>query len=458
MSTSSTTAAAGSAFTGESSFSSSLGQVITRAVAFQQLPITNLQNQQSTLTSQQTELQTLGSDFGALQTALNAVATATGASSYGASSSAATVATASLGTGVEAGVYTVNVTAIGSQTTTVSSSTLPTVSDPTATDISTSTAFTLTAGGTTYQISNTANTLDGLAAAINASGAPVQATLVNVGGSGSPNYLLSVQGTQYAGTAIQLNDGTHDLLTSLTTGSNVTYQVNGLPATPVSSTSRSLTVSPGVTVNVLATGSAAITVSQNGDGISSALSALTTSYNAAVDELIKNRGQNGGALSGQSVVQELSGALSSLASYTGTSAAGVNSLSDLGVSFDTVGHLVFDSGTFAAATSSSMTSALSFLGSETGGGFLQSASNALNAVTDSTNGVITQQTESFALAINTLTATIGTDQANLTTFQNNLTAQMAAADSLIASLEQQDSQITSLFAQEQTLTTQNSLG
>jgi flagellar hook-associated protein 2 len=448
MSTSSTSATS-SAFTGTSSFSSSLAQVITRAVAFQQLPITQLQNQQSTLTDQQTEVQTLGSDFSSLQTALDAIASATGASSYSSVSSAATVATASLSSGVQAGTYSINVTSIGAQTNTVSSNGLSTVSDPSTADISSSAAFTLTAGGT-YQISNPAKTLNGLAAAINASGAPVQATVVNVGGSASPDYRLSIQGTQYSNAAIQLNDGAQDLLTTLTPGSSVAYQINGLPATPVTSTSRSLAISPGVTVNVLAVGSANITVSQNAGALSTALSSFATSYNAVTDELVKNRGQNGGALAGQSVLLQLSSVLSNLGNYSGTSAGSVNSLSDLGLSFDLNGHLQFDSSAFDSATSGSLTAALSFLGSETGGGFLQAADTALTSVTDPVKGLITQQTQSIASSLNTITTKIGTAQANLATFQANLTNQMAQADAAIASLQQQESEITSLFAAEQT--------
>jgi flagellar hook-associated protein 2 len=143
--------------------------------------------------------------------------------------------------------------------------------------------------------------------------------------------------------------------------------------------------------------------------------------------------------------------LSSLGNYSGTGAGNINSLADLGLSFDQNGHLQFDSGVFAAATSSSVTTALSFLGSSTGGGFLQAATTALTAVTDPTKGLITQETQSIAASLTTLTTKIGTEQAQLATFQANLTNQMAQADALIASLEQQTSQITSLFAAQQTI-------
>jgi flagellar hook-associated protein 2 len=436
-------------FNGTSTFSAQLQQVISRTVGFARLPITQLQNEQSTLTNQQTELQTVGSNFYSLHTALDSINTSVGSGSYSAASSNQTVATASVGSGAQAGNYSVSVTSAGSQTNTISSNGLTTVTDPSSGDVSTSSAFTLTVGTSTYQISNTPGTLNGLAAAINASGAAVQATVINVGGSASPDYRLSIQGTQYSPNAIQLNDGTRNLLTNLTTGSNVTYQVNGQPAAPVSSTSRALNISPGVTVNVLAAGSTNITVAAGSSGISSALSAFAASYNSALDELVKNRGQNGGALAGQSVVSQVQNTLNSITGYSSGSSGSVNSLADLGLTFDANGHLQFAASTFGSATSSSLTNALSFLGSETGGGFLQAAAKALSNVTDPTNGIITQQTNSLATSIESLTTKIGTAQTNLTTMQNNLTTQLANADAAIASLQAQVSEITMLFSAEQ---------
>jgi flagellar hook-associated protein 2 len=210
-----------------------------------------------------------------------------------------------------------------------------------------------------------------------------------------------------------------------------------------------LNISPGVTVNVLAAGPTNIAVAANSSSLSNALSSFATSYNSAVDELVKNRGQNGGALAGESVVSQLQNTLNSVAGYSSGSSGSVNSLTDLGLTFDANGHLQFDASALSSATPSSLTNALSFLGSETSGGFLQAASKALSNVTDATNGLITQQTSSLATSIESLTTKIGTAQTNLTTMQNNLTTQLANADAAIASLQAQVSEITALFTAEQ---------
>jgi len=448
MATSSSSSSAISGFNGTSTFATDLQAVITRSVGIASLPITQLQNQQSVLTNQQSELQTLGNDFQNLQTALNAVDAATSSGSLAPTVDNTSIASATVSAGALAGTYSVNISSLGSLTNTISKSTLPSVSDPSSGSISTSSSFSLTVNGKNYSLSPSANTLNALVSAINGSGANVQATVVNVGGSTSPNYELSIQGAQYAPTTIQLNDGSQDLLSSLSTGSYVTYQVNGQPSTPATSTSRSLAISTGLTVAALATGTANVTVAQNATGVSNALSSLVTSYNAAVDELTKNRGQNGGALAGDSTVQALSNALHSVATYTNLSGS-VNALTDIGLTFDQNGHLQFDSTKFSSTANSSTTGLMSFLGSASGKtGFLGAASQALTSTTDPTTGLITMATNSIGKSITNLTAEISADQDRVTQLQTSLTAQMAAADSAIASLQSQQTQITNLFLAE----------
>ena len=280
----------------------------------------------------------------------------------------------------------------------------------------------------------------------------MQATVVNVGGSSSPNYQLSIQGTDYAPDTIQLSAGSTNLLSTINAGAYVTYQVNGEPSTPINSSSRSLSLSTGLTLNVAQTGTANVTVAQSTETLSSALSSFATAYNTATTDLAKNRGQNGGALAGQSIVDQLGSALESIANYSSSSSGSLKSLSDLGLTFDTTGNLNFDASALNA--SSSLSAVDSFLGTETGGGFLQSTYSTLSALTDSTTGAITLENNSLADEVTSLQTQITNKQTQLTQMQSNLTQQMATADAAISSLEQQQSQITDLFAAE-TLQSQN---
>ena len=435
-------------FNGTSTYAAQLQQVINTAVANASLPMQELETQESTLGNQQSELETVSGDFQSLQSALDSLNNSTGSGAYVANVANDSIATASVASGVMPGNYQINVSSLGSQTSTLSNDGLLTVTDPSSANIDSSSTYVLSVNGQQYSILDPTGTLDGLANAINSSGADAQATGINVGGSSAPDYRLSIQSTNYAPDTIQLSDGQQNLLQTLSTGAYVTYQVNGEPSTPISSNSRDITISPGLTANLLQTGSTTISVSQNVSNISDALSTLVSSYNSIVSELENNRGQNGGALSGQSIVYELQSELSNLGSYTSGSGA-VSSLSDLGITFNEDGTLSFDSSTFEATAAQNPTQVLNFLGSETGGGFLQAANNIVTSAADPTTGMLSQASSSIAQEISTITTQISNDQTQVSNLQQSLTQQMASADSTISLLQTQVSEMTSLFTDMQ---------
>src|SRR5580693_916127 len=324
-------------FNGSSTYSSAFQQVITRAVDIASLPLQSLQQSVSTLTSQQSTLSTVGADFSALQTAIQALGSATGGTPTAqVSDSSALTATAS--TGALPGTYTIQVDNPGTSTTTLSDAGL-TVTDPTSQDISASSSFTLTLNNVTTTITNSGGTLESLANSINAAGAGVQATIVNVGSSSSPDYRLAVTSNNLGPDSIQLNDGTQNLLGTLSTGTDAKYKVNG-SATDVQSTSSQVALSPGLTVNLLAQSSSpvTITVSQDYSGVQTAISNVVSAYNAAFDALSQNRGQSGGALTGDPVVLTLANTLQQISQYTSGSGP-VSSLADLGVTVSSTGDL-----------------------------------------------------------------------------------------------------------------------
>jgi flagellar capping protein FliD len=187
-------------------------------------------------------------------------------------------------------------------------------------------------------------------------------------------------------------------------------------------------------------------VSQNSNGVQNALSSLVTAYNAAVDELTKNRGQNGGALAGNSVVQQLSNTLHSMTNYVSSSSGSIQTATDIGLSFDQNGHLQFDPTALNNASGTALADALNFLGTSTGTGFVAAATTALNAVTDPTSGLITTNINSLGTSITNITNKISSEEDQVTQLQTNLTAQMSAADAAVAALQQQVTQITNLFA------------
>jgi flagellar hook-associated protein 2 len=336
---------------------------------------------------------------------------------------------------------------MGSQTNTLSANGLTVVTDPSSGNIDSSSTYSLTINGQNppLSISNPSGTLSGLAQAINQSGANVQATVVNVGSPTSPDYRLSVQSNEYAPDTIQLTDSSNNSLLNTvgSGGSYVQYQVAGA-SSPTNSTTRNIALSTGLSVNISGTGSATITVEQNASSMENALSSFVKAFNSATDELAKSRGQNPGPLAGQSYIGTLTSELQNLAGYSSGSGT-LQSLSDVGITFDTTGHLQFDATAFNQATGTSLTALQNFLGSETSGGFLQNAENLVTSINDPTDGILPNAATSLQTELTNTASQISTDQDRVNQLQTNLTNQMDAADATIASMEQQLSYLTSVF-------------
>ncbi|MCU1336579.1 MAG: flagellar hook-associated 2 domain protein [Bryobacterales bacterium] len=431
-------------FTGSSRYSTDLQQVLTRSIAIASLPLTQLNSQLTDLQNRSAALDSLNGKFAALQTALQAVSAA--AASTSAQVSDDTVLAPHSDSTALPGSYAIHVVSAGAPTSAVTKSSLPVVQDPSTQSITSASSLTLTVGGTTFTVTPSGNTLNALADAINASGANVTATIINLGSPAAPDYKLSLQSSKLGNIALQLNDGTQNLLTTLATGSQAQYQVNGQPTTPISSDSSTVTIAPGLTVDLLKSGDSNVVVSRSGSAQSNALSSFVAAYNAAVDELNLSRGQGGGPLVGDPVIYTLSQSLRSLTQFTGGGAGSVQNLTDLGLTFDKTGKLSFDQTVFDSVSAAHSSDVRAFLGSASTGGFLKAATDTLNGLEDPINGTIQTTRDSAQTAIDNQNKRIADEQSRIDILQKNLTGRMAAADALIASLEQQVSYFTTLFA------------
>lgn len=431
-------------FTGTSRYSADFQKIIERSVNIASLPLLQLRQARTRLNDESQALQALDSKFAGLESAIAALATGAAGGSYNLSNSDGAVVAASLSGSVLPGTYTVEVLDPGSFTTALSRDGLAVVTDPAAQNISTAFSFTLTVDGTDYTITPSRQTLTGLAEAINEAGAGVTATVINIGSPSSPDYRLSLRADKLGAVTIQLNDGAQDLLTTTATGTLASYRINGQPAAAISSDSRSITVAPGLSVTLLKAGTATLTVSRGTAAISNALSSFVTAYNDVAAELDKHRGQAGGVLSGNSLLVTLSETLRAIAGYS-TGAGQLASLGALGLSFDDRGRLSFDASAFAQATSGRLSELLEFLGSPETGGFLKTATGALEALREGSDGLLSGAISSLATALQTQDARIEAEQERIDLLEKNLTEQMAAADALIAALEQKVRYFNTLF-------------
>jgi len=434
--------------TGSSTFATDLQNSVTRAVSIASLPIQQLTADQNQVSSQVSELNQLGSLFSTLQTSVQSITSGTGSNALTASVSDSSVVQASVTSGALAGTYSVQVLDPGSTSSAISNAGSTPVTDPTSQNISPSTDFTLIVNGTSYDIQPSAPNLNALASAINSSGAPVQALVVNLGSPEQPDYRLTIQSTALDNVAIQLNDGANDsgtdLMSSLTTGNNASYTVDGQPPSGISSDSGTVTIAPGVNVTLQSAGTSNVTVSSSTSSLSNALSSFVSAYNGVVSELQKNHGQNGAALTGDSSVLEMQNALTQLMTYTGSSGS-ITNLTQLGIQYTQQGTLTFDPTALSGLSQTQISDAMSFLGDPASGGFLQFASNTLSSINDPTVGIIATETQAKQTQIQQDQDSINETQARVTQLQTNLQNQMAAADALIATLQQQSTFLQGLF-------------
>jgi flagellar hook-associated protein 2 len=429
-------------FSGQSKYASDFQNVLTRAVELQSLNLDNMQVEQTTDQNRQSALQSLDQQFTSLQTAISNLSSATGVASLSSSISNPSVGTVSLSTGATPATYTLEVQSVGSYSQSYSSSGLSTVTDPNSQNISSSNSFTLTVGSNTYNI--TGSTLQDVANAINGNSSyGVTASIVNAGSSSSPDYRLALQASSLGAVNIQLNDGSQNLLTSLSTGTSASYYVDGLP-NAITSNSDTVTLGPGVTVNLTGTNSgspATITVTQDGSSIENALQSFANAYNAVVTQLAASHGTSANALQGDSILSVAQQALRNLLDYTG---ANGSAMSSLGLDLQDTGQLTFSSSEFEAATSSGISPALQFLGDSTSG-FIQAATSAIDSLEDPISGSIKTEEQDITTSLSNLSTQMNNEVDRINSFQQNLLTQLSAADANIYSLENETSYYTDYF-------------
>jgi flagellar hook-associated protein 2 len=434
-----------SIFSGTSRYAQDFTQIIDRAVGIASLPLSQLNNQKNALNLKSAAFNALATQFSGLRTAVENLGVSLSRESLQTTISEPTVVNANVQAGALPGTYQIEVLSPGSQSQSLSKDSLTTVTDPYTQSLSASTAFTLTVDGITTEITPESNDLASLAKAINASGAGVSASIVNIGGNDAPDYRLTLKSEKLGPVAISLSDGSQEILDSLTSGTLASYKINGLPSTAISSTSRTVTIGLGLTVDLLKAGTTEVEVAQNADSVAESLAAFVTAYNATVAALDSHRGTNAGALRGEPALATLSDELRQLRLYAGTNAGGLNKLQDVGITIDKNGIMSFDESTFDEAAAGGLQRVMSFLESSSTEGFLKSATAMLDKLQDSATGVLPSAISGIAQQLVRQDQLIAENQDRIDLMRDTLMTRMAAADALIASLEQQVTIFTGLF-------------
>ena len=435
--------------------------IVTQLTALERdRSITPLQNEESAANAKQVALQTFNTKVAAFLTAVNQLKDPQGVLIPQASSSDTSVLTVSAAAGALNGSTEITVNHLARPA-------IATAANGTAT----ATATVATGDGTfAFRIGSTGpvqvipidatTTLDGLANSINALGAGVDASVVNVGTTATPDFRLRLSSTQ-TGVAQGVNIVTDDttLGVSVTqTALDASFNVSGF-SDPLSRDSNTVTgVIPGVTIQLASPGGpVTVAVANDTTAITNQVSAVISAFNDIVnfvggestisqDTSTDLRTVSIGPLALDSTVRGVLDSLHSLISSPtpGTSDT-YNVLAQLGITTQRDGTLAFDTGTFAtelAAHGSDV--AKLFGGSDTTPGVADKLSDYVNAITQP-GGLIDVHNTAIADQIRTLQDRVAAGQRNLDAFTANLNAQFVSLETLVSGLKSQSNFLTSAF-------------
>ena len=231
------------------------------------------------------------------------------------------------------------------------------------------------------------------------------------------------------------------LLSATNQGANAAFSLNGVPVSQATNLVNS--VIPGLSFEVLATTAVSetvtLTLASDRTQLSTALSSLADTYNGLVGQVDGQIGAAAGLLSGSSLVREIQGVLRQITGFSGT--GDIKSLSDLGLVFDSTSKLKFDSAKFASLTETQVRAGLDFASNSVTG--LGSLSSKISGISDPVTGLIQAEINQYTSSGLSLDKRVSDLNERVTLLQSGLALRLQSADALLASLESQQTVLTS---------------
>jgi len=421
--------------------------IITALVNAKQAgPAQQISSQTTQLQAQEAGLTALGSALNSLQTTLGKLGSSLTFTTYAATLGNTALGTTSTLPNAQPGSYNLTVNHLATAQTRASSA----YASGSAVGAGT---LTVSVGNQSMNLNVSAtDSISSIATAINqSSGNPgVQATIVN-GANGAQLLLTSTKTGVANAFSVSAGSGSSAGLSSLATtlntaGSNeasdASLSIDGIAVTSASnSVSGALN---GVTLNLVATGSSTLTVSQDTSAVTGAVSDFVNAYNSYISTVgtlssYDPSSKQGGVLLGDttlmSVQRQVNSVLSS--SVPGNS---IGSLAALGITRNADGTLSSNSSTLGSALQSNP-GAVQDLFSGTNG-YATRLNSMLGGFTAS-NGILATRTASIQSQLSNLSQQSTALTARMNVYATQLRQQYTALDTLMSSLNNTSSYLTS---------------
>jgi len=474
----------GITFTGLSS-GLDTASIVSALMSVARAPEQVLQVKTQTNQSQVNAYNALNSALTNLQTVVQGLNTSSSFNQVGATVADSTVLTATATGAAAAGSHTLSVTTLAASQRQVSTGYANGALFNTGT-------FTITDGAgkqTPVTITDSNNSLQGIAAAISNSGAKVTASILN-DGSGTPNrlvingndtdnYTVDFSGLTTPPTAAGAPSQVPALLgsgdPSYQAGTPAAFTLDGIPMTSTSNTVASAL--PGVTLNLLKQGTPAtvgppataaapatttFTLASSTSGITSNINSFVSAYNKVIslinsDTAYNSSTKTAGVLTGDSTMRMLQGQLQNLLTSSVAGSTPYSNMAQIGISSGDDGTLSVNSTTLSSALSSNLDSVVNLFTQNTG---------ALKSLSKNQFGVMEQFNQAIAsmVAPATLGGVLATSiqglnnsttsnnkqvsdmELRLVSYQKNLEAQFTAMETMVSNLKSEGSTLTSFFS------------
>ena len=421
--------------------------IITALVNAKQAgPSQQISSQTTQLQAQEAGLTALGSALSSLQTTLGKLGSSLTFTSYTATLGDGTLGTTSTLPNAQPGTYnlTVNHLATAQKRASAAYASGSTVGAGTLTVGVGSQSMDITVGAT--------DSISTIATAINQSSSNpgVQATIVN-GANGAQLLLTSTKTGVANAFTVTAGSGSSTGLSSLATtlntaGSNeasdASLSIDGIAVTSASnSVSGALN---GVTLNLSATGSTTLTVSQDTSAVTGAVSDFVNAYNSYISTVgtlssYDPASKQGGVLLGDTTLMSVQRQVNSVlsGSVPGNS---IGSLAALGIMRNADGTLSSDSGKLSSALQSNPGAVQDlFAGTN---GYATRLNSMLDGFTSS-NGILATRTASIQTQLTNLSQESTALTARMNVYATQLRQQYTALDTLMSSLNNTSSYLTS---------------
>jgi flagellar hook-associated protein 2 len=420
-------------------------------------PITNLESDKSAEQNRLTAYGSLNTSLSSLRSAFDALNTDDAYEALKASVSDTTVLSATATSDATPGTFTLNVTSLARPQVTTSGA--GQFADINAT-IFDGGSFSITQGGSTTNLNLTGvDSLAELRDAINAQQAGVKASIINDGSGATPFRLVLASVKAGVANAFTFSDTTSlgagaagsvlNLSTDATNGvaKDTEFTYNG-----ISVKSASTAVSdaiPGLSLNILKTGSTSITVTDDNSGLKAKIKAAVSAFNSFNDFFkaqtkLDTTGSGRPPLSSDPLLRSANRQLRTFFLNSHASSGSLDELLDFGITLDQQGKLQVDDAKLDSVLSSKRADVAAFFLGDSG--FAKKITDALDGYTKS-GGAIDNVEDRIKRNIEKYTSKIQDLEFRLANREQQLTAEFAAADRAISQLNSQSSALSGLGSQ-----------